>query len=276
MAGYNSSWTSLDGDLITASLFNQEYTALDAAFDASTGHVHDGTAANGAYIPLISNAGLTEVECNATTVALSVDVGSVKTLQLTLQDGVLVPALTNDVDLGTTGNKFKDTYTTTITLGTGSAVGGILDEDDLVSDSDTSLATQQSIKAYVDNTLGATTTNIIQSPDTFNAVEVDGVSDVVITSINVTGVKTNKLRVDAAAIFPHADQDIDLGKVGLRYNNAYATNLVSNTLALSATTAVSGILDEDDMTSDSATDLATQQSIKAFVETQATLDGGSY
>lgn len=45
------------------------------------------------------------------------------------------------------------------------------------------------------------------------------------------------------------------------------TNLtLSGSLLLGATTAVSGILDEDDLTSNSATDLATQQSIKSYVD----------
>lgn len=41
-----------------------------------------------------------------------------------------------------------------ITLATGASVTGILDEDTMDTDSDTQLATQQSIKAYVDNSLG--------------------------------------------------------------------------------------------------------------------------
>jgi len=44
------------------------------------------------------------------------------------------------------------------------------------------------------------------------------------------------------------------------------------TLDLNTTTAVSSTLDEDDMTSDSATALATQQSIKAYVDAQTGLD----
>lgn len=40
-----------------------------------------------------------------------------------------------------------------LTLGEGETADNILDEDDLVSDSDTALATQQSIKAYVDGNL---------------------------------------------------------------------------------------------------------------------------
>ena len=39
-----------DGDVITADLFNNEYDQLLAAFAASTGHTHDGTAAEGGPI----------------------------------------------------------------------------------------------------------------------------------------------------------------------------------------------------------------------------------
>lgn len=48
--------------------------------------------------------------------------------------------------------------------------------------------------------------------------------------------------------------------------------LVAGTFDINGTTAVVGILDEDDMVSDSATNLITQQSIKAYVDTLVTLD----
>jgi hypothetical protein len=43
-----------------------------------------------------------------------------------------------------------------LTLGSSTAVNAVLDEDNMASNSATSLATQQSIKAYVDSQLGAT------------------------------------------------------------------------------------------------------------------------
>ena len=57
-----------------------------------------------------------------------------------------------------------------MSLASGTTVTAILDEDDMSSDSDTALATQQSIKAYVDNSgvdLTAVTTDI--NPNTDNA-----------------------------------------------------------------------------------------------------------
>ena len=48
-----------DGDVITADLFNNEYDQLLAAFAASTGHTHDGTAAEGGPITKLLGTNIT-------------------------------------------------------------------------------------------------------------------------------------------------------------------------------------------------------------------------
>ena len=48
-----------DGDVITADLFNNEYDQLLAAFAASTGHTHDGTAAEGGPITKLLGTSIT-------------------------------------------------------------------------------------------------------------------------------------------------------------------------------------------------------------------------
>lgn len=48
--------------------------------------------------------------------------------------------------------------------------------------------------------------------------------------------------------------------------------VTATSIDLGSSTVVSGTLDEDDLSSDSATDLATQQSIKAYVDAQTGLD----
>ena len=48
-----------DGDVITADLFNNEYDQLLAAFAASTGHTHDGTAAEGGPITKLLGTAIT-------------------------------------------------------------------------------------------------------------------------------------------------------------------------------------------------------------------------
>jgi hypothetical protein len=49
---------------------------------------------------------------------------------------------------------------------------------------------------------------------------------------------------------------------------AFTTLTASTSLNIASSTTVDGVLDEDDMSSDSATKLATQQSIKAYVDSQ--------
>jgi len=67
-----------------------------------------------------------------------------------------LPAVDNTVDLGSSTKEFKDGYfdgtvnADGLKLGTGATPTTVLDEDDMASDSATALATQQSIKAYVD------------------------------------------------------------------------------------------------------------------------------
>lgn len=52
--------------------------------------------------------------------------------------------------------------------------------------------------------------------------------------------------------------------------NNFSTLAASTSLTIASSTTVDGVLDEDDMASDSASKLATQQSIKAYVDAQIT------
>ena len=59
MAGYTRNDTGnniADGQVINASDFDGEYNAIEAAFDESTGHAHDGTAAEGPPITVVGPA----------------------------------------------------------------------------------------------------------------------------------------------------------------------------------------------------------------------------
>lgn len=86
------------------------------------------------------------------------------THQVSVKDGSITPETNNDVDLGANLKQFKDLYIDgtanidTLTLTSGASVTAILDEDDMSSDSATALATQQSIKAYVDGITAGTVT----------------------------------------------------------------------------------------------------------------------
>ena len=116
MAGYTRQSSINDGDTISASLFNNEYNQLLSAFNNTTGHKHDGTAAEGPVIGLIGDAGLTSplnkivIDTANDEIEFSIDVGSASVEQLKIKDGLIIPTITNDIDLGTSSLQFKDAY----------------------------------------------------------------------------------------------------------------------------------------------------------------------
>ena len=87
MAGYTrqSAAEIVDDAIIEASHFNNEYDAVEAAFDATAGHKHDGSLGEGARITVLG------------------PVGAV----LTAAAGSLTPQTTNIIDLGSTSLRFK-------------------------------------------------------------------------------------------------------------------------------------------------------------------------
>jgi hypothetical protein len=76
-----------NGNVIDADDLDNEFNAVEAAFNASTGHTHDGTTSEGAPIEVIGPS--QDVVATAT---------------------VLRPKTTNTVDLGTSSLKYKDAY----------------------------------------------------------------------------------------------------------------------------------------------------------------------
>ena len=116
MAGYTRQSTFADGDTITAALFNNEYNQVLNAFSNSSGHKHDGTAAEGPVIGLIGDAGLTTplnkvlIDTSNDHIEFYVDVSSSSVQQIFIQDGAIVPVTDNDIDLGTSSLEFKDAF----------------------------------------------------------------------------------------------------------------------------------------------------------------------
>ena len=424
MAGYTRQSSYADGDIIDAADSNDEYNQLLAAFVNTTGHKHDGTAAEGPVIGLIGDPGVVTpknkvvVDDANNQVEVSIDVGGTSTEQLVIKDGVIEPTTDNDIDLGASGKEFKDLYldgtanidalvadtadinggtvdgaviggasaaaitgttvvaNTSINIaGDGATVTGIKDEDDMSSNSATKLATQQSIKAYVDaqvtaqdldfqadsggtlsidldsetftltggtgiDTAGSgnavtfaidstvatltgsqTLTNktIDVDNNTVSNIEVDnlksGVLDTDLSSVagtdtTLASAKAIKTYVDAQVTAQDLDfsgdsggaQNVDLDSQSLTFtggtgidttgssqtmtvaiDSTVATLTGSQTLTnktltspvLNSTISGTSIKDEDDMSSNSASHLATQQSIKAYVDTQvATIPTG--
>ena len=159
MAGYTRQATFTTGNVISASDFTNEFDELLSAFSNTTGHAHDGTAAEGPVIGLIGDAGNATplnkivVDTSNNRVGVFVNVSSAAVEQVRIQDGAIVPVTDSDVDLGTSSLRFKDLHIDSIAMAT-TTVTDILDEDNMASNSATALATQQSIKAYVDANSG--------------------------------------------------------------------------------------------------------------------------
>lgn len=174
MAGYTRNDTLnniADGNIINAADLDGEFDSLVTAFDAVNGHTHDGTAANGAPITKVGPA-----------------------QDVVVSSSGVVPKTDNTVDLGSATYEFKDLYIDgtanidSLTLTSGATVTTILDEDNMASDSDTALATQQSIKAYVDAQVTAQDLDI--QGDTGGALSIDLDSET-LTIAGGTGIDTS-------------------------------------------------------------------------------------
>jgi hypothetical protein len=89
----------------------------------------------------------------------------------------------------------------------------------------------------------------------------------VFTRLRVTAIETPSLTATTADI---NGGTIDGATVGASSasTGAFTTLTASTSLNIASSTTVDGVLDEDNMASDSATKLATQQSIKAYVDSQ--------
>jgi cytoskeletal protein CcmA (bactofilin family) len=132
MAGYIRQSSFVDGDTITAALFNNEFNQTLNAFSNTGGHKHDGTAAEGPVIGLIGDAGETApnnkvlIDTTNNFVEFYVQVSSAPVQQLYIADGAIIPVTDSDIDLGTTALRFKDAYIDSITTTGNVGVGGNL------------------------------------------------------------------------------------------------------------------------------------------------------
>ncbi len=177
------------------------------------------------------------------------------------------PQLGGDLDL----NSKNLDFTTT------SNISDCLDEDSMSSDSATMLATQQSIKAYADTKLAAVVddtspqlggdldlnSNNLDFPTTSNisdCLDEDSMSSdsatMLATQQSIKAYADTKLAAVVDDTSPQLGGDLDLN---------------SQNLDFPTTSNISDCLDEDAMGSNSATALATQQSIKAYADTKASL-----
>ena len=319
MAGYVRQSTIADGNTIDASLFNNEFDALLAAFVNTTGHKHDGTAANGPVIGLIGDAGLAtplnkiNIDTTNKHLEFNINVGGNSVEQFKIQDGGIVPTTTNDIDLGTSSLQFKDGYfdgnvtLDGLVIGSATAITDVDTDLSAVSGNDDTVASAKAIKTYVDAQVGGSDLDF--EGDTGGNQSVDLTTQELTltggTGIDTTGsAQTMTFAIDTAVVVDKTTAQTLTNKTLTTPTIASITNggtvtipsgadtLVARTSTDTLTnktlssptltspvinTAISGTAfkDEDNMSSNSATSVASQQSIKAYVDTQvATIPTG--
>ncbi len=127
MAGY---CRQSDGDIIPSAVvkaapLNKEFNCVRDSFNKDTGHKHDGTSTEGAFVPLIADPDKKNYVCIDTSnnrVSFFTEVSDNPVEQIRVQDGAIVPVTDGDIDLGVTStNRFKHLY-----LSGNATVGGIL------------------------------------------------------------------------------------------------------------------------------------------------------
>jgi hypothetical protein len=199
MAGYIRQSSLNNGDTITAALFNNEYNQLLAAFNASTGHKHDGTAAEGPVIALIGDSGvitpLNKIQIDTVNdeIGFHIDVSGTSTEQFKLLDGAIVPITDNDIDLGTSSLEFKDAFFDgTVTLdglviGSATSITDVDTDLTSVSASDNTLASAKAIKTYVDAQVTVQDLDFIGDTGGAQSIDLDSQS---LTLTGGTGIDT--------------------------------------------------------------------------------------
>ena len=275
MAGYTRQSSINDGDTISASLFNNEYNQILAAFNNTTGHKHDGTAAEGPVIGLIGDAGLTTplnkivIDTSNDQIEFSIDVSGSSVEQFKLQDGAIVPTTDNDIDLGTSSLEFKDAYfdgnvtLDGLVIGSATAITDVDTDLSSVSASDDTIASAKAIKTYVDAQVTASDLDFSGDSGGSQSVDLDSQSLTVAggTGIDTVGsAQTITLNIDSTVATLTGSQTLTNKTIDVD------NNTVSN---IEVDNLKSGVLDTDINSVSSSDDtLASAKAIKTYVDAQ--------
>tara|TARA_R110002074_G_scaffold173299_3_gene336008 strand:+ start:286 stop:1923 length:1638 start_codon:yes stop_codon:yes gene_type:complete len=228
MAGYTRQDTAnniANGNVIDADDFDAEYNSIEAGFNASTGHKHDGTSGEGAPITKVGPA-----------------------QDLVVSGIALTPKTTNTLDIGTSSVQFKNAWldgtldTDALIVSANASVGGTLGVTGVLT------ATGGVVGAITGNVTGALTGNVTGNVTGDVTGDVTGALTGDVTGNitgNVTGDVTGALtgNADTATAWVTA-RDITLtgdvtgtvSGVNGGGNISIATTVAANSVALGADT----------------------------------------
>jgi hypothetical protein len=185
-----------NGNIIDAADLDGEFDAIQAAYDATTGHAHDGTVGGGAPIEVLG-----------------------PTQDIVVTNTVLRPKTDNTVDLGSNTLEFKDLW-----------IDGTANIDSLVADTaDINGGTIDGVTIGGASAGAVTTTSLVATTADINGGTIDGVTiggasagAVTTTSLVATTADINGGTIDGATI---ATSDITVG-------SGKTLNVSSGTLTL--------------------------------------------
>ena len=275
-----------DGDVITADLFNNEYDQLLAAFAASTGHTHDGTAAEGGPITKLLGTNITIGDATAgTDITVTFD-GETNDGEFKWMEDEDYFEFSDDILIASDEKiQFRDTA-----IFINSSADGQLD---LVADTEIQIAaTTLDINGNVDVSGTLTVAGAVDFGDAalsnVGAVQLDSIagdadsntsiafsgSDV----ITVTAGGETQVTFNNGSILPTTDDDVDLGSSSFEFKDGYfdgtlhADAINFNGTAITATAAELNIM--DGVTATTA-EINTLDGITAVVGELNALDLGS-
>jgi len=232
---YTRQSTFTDGDVITADLFNNEYDQLLAAFAASTGHTHDGTAAEGGPITKLLGTGITIGDgTTGTDITVTFD-GESNDGELKWMEDEDYFEFSDDILIASTEKlQFRDTA-----IYINSSADGQLD---LVADTEIQIAaTTIDINGLVDisgnlsvgGNLDVTGTFDLSDANFTNAgdISLDSISgdadsntSIAFSGSDVITITTGgetQITFNNGSILPTTDDDVDLGSSALQFKDLY-------------------------------------------------------
>ena len=243
-----SSSSIVDGATIEASHFNAEFDQLLAAFQASSGHTHDGTANEGGPITKLLGTSITIGDATASTdITVTFDGES--------NDGVLkwmededYFEFSDDILVASTEKlQFRDTA-----IYINSSADGQLD---LVADTEIQIAaTTVDINGNVDVSGTLTVAGAVDFGDAalsnvgavqLDSIAGDGDTDTSITFsgsdvITVTAGGDAQFTFNNGSIVPSTDNDIDLGTSSLEFKDAFFDGTVTTDALVADTANIDG------------------------------------
>ena len=192
--GYIKQSTYIDGNVITASLFNEDFGALQNAFayttdPTTTGHTHDGSAHQGGAISKIGDADFNnkiEIDGTDNAIKLFIEVGgTTATETLNLTASALSPSVAS-IDLGVSSQPFDAAYLNSITMP---------DSDGTTNRINLGAGTDFNIHYNANNTA------VIQSTTAGSVIDVDGKAGVKLKTDGTERLAATSTGVDVSGAF---------------------------------------------------------------------------